>query len=156
MHLRPYRAEDLPALTQLFHATVHTVTAAHYSAEQRAAWAPAEPDLERWRMKLAAEITVLAERAGEMLGFCSWTPEGYLDFLFVHHAHQGKGIARALCAEAERDLVARGVARIHTQASVTAQPFFLRQGFVLVRHQTVTARGVELPNAVMEKRLPSA
>jgi putative acetyltransferase len=153
MHLRPFRADDLPALTQLFHDTIHTVAAAHYSAEQRAAWAPAQPDLERWRAKLAAEITVIAEDASAIVGFCSWTPDGYLDFLFVHHAHQGRGIARALCAEAERDLAGRGVRRIHTQASVTAQPFFLRQGFRVVQPQTVRVRGVDLPNAVMEKLL---
>jgi putative acetyltransferase len=153
VNLRPYRQEDLPALTRLFHDTIHSVNAAHYTPEQRAAWAPDQPDLERWRAKLGSETVLVAEIAGKLLGFCSWTPDGYIDFLYVHHEHQRQGIAQALYAEAERDLAGRGVGRVHTQASVTAQPFFARHGFRVVQHQTVHVRGCDLPNAVMEKFL---
>lgn len=151
--LRPYHLEDAPVLAQLFRETVHTVNRRDYTPAQAEAWAPAQIDLERWRTKLSGEEVVVAEISGEIVGFCSWTADGYLDFIFVHHAHQRKGIAAALYSAAEQALRARGLTRIHTQASVTAQPFFARQGFTVVKHQLVHVRGVDLPNAVMEKTL---
>ncbi|MBI2517897.1 MAG: GNAT family N-acetyltransferase [Opitutae bacterium] len=151
--LRPYRPEDAPALAQLFRETIHTVNRRDYTPAQVEAWAPAQIDLARWQAKLASEEVVVAEVGGELAGFCSWTADGYLNFIFVHHAQQRKGIAAALYTAAEQALRAQGLARIHTQASVTAQPFFARQGFTVVKHQLVHVRGVDLPNAVMEKSL---
>ncbi len=153
MNLRAYQPDDLPHLARLFRDTIRTVNLGDYTPAQVAAWAPDTPDLERWRTKLAGEETVVAELAGEIVGFCSWEDSGYLDFLYVHQARQRQGVATGLYAAAESALRAKGLARVHTQASVTAQPFFLRQGFRLLRHQTVQVRGVGLPNAVMEKAL---
>lgn len=153
LHLRPPTRADLPAMMALFHASVHAATAADYDARQRAAWAPADPDPGRWQRRLEEQQARIAERADALAGFCTWTQEGYLDLLYVHPGHLRHGVATALCAAAMSDLRARGVTRIHTQASLTAQPFFLRRGFRLVRSQTVHVRGVDLPNAVMEKSL---
>jgi GNAT superfamily N-acetyltransferase len=153
MKLRPYNAADVPLIARLYHETIHTVNLGDYTREQVDAWAPEQPDLERWGQKLATEEVVVAELAGEIVGFCSWDPGGYLDFLYVHHAHQRKGVAAALYTAAESAMRVRGLRHIHTQASITAQPFFLRQGFRVVRKQLVQVRGVELPNAVMEKIL---
>jgi putative acetyltransferase len=151
--LRPYRADDLLAIAQLFHATVHEVNCRDYSPVQLDAWAPANADLDRWRKKLAGEDVIVAEQAGALVGFCSWDPTGYLDFLFVHPAQLRQGVASLLYAAAEAAMRAKALPRIHAQVSVTAQPFFLRQGFRVVKHQVVQARGVDLQNAVMEKLL---
>jgi len=151
--LRPYRVADLPAIARLFHDTVHQVNLGDYTPAQVEAWAPSDPDLDRWRQKLAGEEAVVAELAGEVVGFCSWDAEGCLDFLYVHHAHQRKGIAAMLYGAAESALRTRALARVHAQVSLTAQPFFERQGFTVVKRQVVNVRGVDLPNAVMEKPL---
>src|SRR5690606_17866754 len=95
----------------------------------------------------------VAETKGRLSGFCAWTLDGYLDLLFVGPEHVRLGVATALYGVAENDLRARGVQRVHTQASLTAQPFFRRHGFRLINHQIVHMRGVDLPNAVMEKLL---
>jgi GNAT superfamily N-acetyltransferase len=153
MHLRAFTPMDLPAVVGLFHDTIHQVNRADYSDAQVEAWAPAVPNLDRWQEKLASEHVVVAEIDGEIVGFSSWTEDGYLDFLYVHHAHQRKGIATALYGAAEKLLKAKGLARIHTQSSTTAQPFFLQQGFKVAKSQSVVIRGVPLPNAVMEKSL---
>lgn len=151
--LRPYRPFDLPEMIRLFRETIHTVNTRDYTPEQVAAWAPEQIDIGRWTTKLAAQEAVIAEQAGKVAGFCSWDTTGYIDLLYVHHAHQRQGIAALLLAEAEKVLRLRGITRLHTQASVTAQPFFLRQGYRLIKHQLVHVRGVDLPNAVMEKPL---
>lgn len=151
--LRPSRPEDLEQIAALFHASVHQVAGAEYNARQLAAWAPPGIDRDRWRDRLAGVEVVVAESPAGLAGFCAWTVQGYLDLLFVHPACLRRGVATALYGAAEQFLRTHRVPRVHTQASVTAQPFFLRQGFRLVRHQTVNVRGVDLPNAVMEKLL---
>jgi putative acetyltransferase len=151
--LRPYTDGDLPAMMALFRATIHSVCAKDYTPEQLAAWAPPQADAVRWRAKMDVEECVVAELDGAVVGFCSWTDEGCIDFLYVHHKWQGVGIAKALLKRAEDSLRQTGVRRMHTQASLTAQPFFTAQGYTVVRHQVVNVRGVDLPNAVMEKFL---
>ena len=54
MRLRRYRAQDLPALAQLFYDTVHTVNARDYDEGQLNAWAPGEIDEPRWRVREGA------------------------------------------------------------------------------------------------------
>lgn len=153
LSIRPGRPEDVGEMINLFKRSVHEIARADYSPTQLAAWAPESIDPSRWLDRLSAQEIRLAETADQLVGFCTWTADGYLDLLFVHPGHVRRGIARMLYAEAEKSLQERNVTRIHTQASITAQPFFLRQGFHPVKPQTVSVRGVELPNTVMEKRL---
>lgn len=151
--LRPATRNDIPAMMALFHASVHEVAAGDYNQAQRDAWAPDSGEPARWEKRLAEQQVWIAETDGAMSGFCAWTIDGYLDLLFVHPNHTRQGVATALCAKAEYDLRSRGVQRVHTQASITAQPFFNRHGFRLVRHQVVRTRDVSPPNAIMEKPL---
>ena len=151
--LRPNRPDDLEQIAALYHDSIHQVGGADYSTGQLAAWAPPGFDRDRWQHRLAGVEVVVAEIPGGLAGFCAWTVQGYLDLLFVHPACLRRGVATALYAAAEQSFRARHVPRVHTQASITAQPFFLRQGFRLVQHQTVHVRGADLPNAVMEKLL---
>jgi putative acetyltransferase len=151
MQLRAYRPDDVPALIRLFRDTIRTVNLRDYTPVQVRAWAPDEIDETRWRERLAAQQVVVAESEWEVVGFCSWTPEGYLDFLYVHAAFQRKGIATTLYAAAEKALRATGAKRIYAHASITAQPFFLRQGFSIVEHRVVDIRGSKLSHAVVDK-----
>jgi GNAT superfamily N-acetyltransferase len=153
MKLRAYEIGDLPQVAQLFHDTVHQVNLGAYTRQQVDAWAPARIDLEHWGQKLVAQEVIVAERHGAIVGFCSWNAGGCLDFLYVHHVFQRQGIASALFAAAEKSLRAGKHKYVYTHASITAELFFLRQGFRIVKRQVVAVRGVEMPNAVMEKLL---
>ncbi|HVU16969.1 MAG TPA: GNAT family N-acetyltransferase [Candidatus Didemnitutus sp.] len=153
--VRAYRAEDLPAVTRLFHDTVHQVNKADYTQEQIDAWAPSDPDFVRWKQKLGGEEVIVAEHDGQLVGFCSWDNTGTVDFLYVHHQHQRQGIAAVLYAAAERSLRAKALSKVQAHVSLTAQPFFERQGFAPIRSNVVRIGDVELPNTVMEKRLPA-
>ncbi len=46
-----------------------------------------------------------------------------------------------------------GVRRLYSEASHLARAFFERQGWSVVREQTVSPRGVPMTNFVMEKIL---
>lgn len=146
--LRAYRSEDCPLLLRLFYDTVHTVNVRNYTEEQCNVWATGQEDAARWNASLLAHTTVVAEWDGRIAGFGDMDDTGYLDRLYVSKDHQGLGIATAICEYLEQTVKA-SVYTIH--ASITAKPFFLRQGYNVVREQQVERRGVMLTNYVMEK-----
>ena len=149
MELRLYRSEDCPALAQIFYDTVHTVNARDYTPEQLDAWADGHVDLDAWNTSFLAHHTLVAEENGEILGFADMDGAGYLDRLYVHKDHQGRGVATALCSTLE---AACPVKNFTTHASLTARPFFESRGYQVLRRQTVVRHGIPLDNYVMEKR----
>ena len=148
--IRVYAPVDLGRLVELFTATVRVVNARDYAAEQVAAWAPIPPDLDRWRTRLAAQRVWVAEIDGELAGFCSLEGEDYVDFLYIDQRFQRRGVARGLLSHAEEQAGGQG-RRFHTQASITAKPFFEKMGYVVRSAQEVEVRGVKLRNFIMEK-----
>jgi len=154
MRLRAATADDAATLAAIYHDTIHRVNCRDYTPAQCHAWAPPESrDPEGWVRKQASRLTLVAEEAGQLVGFGELEPAGHIDCFYVHHAWQRRGVGRRLLAELEETARRQGVDRVYLEASVTAQPFFLAQGYCVVRHQQVERRGEWLANAVMEKRL---
>ena len=152
--IRPYRPADAIGLATLFHRAVQEGTVQHYSPEQRRAWCDAPPTSAGWRARVEEAETIVAEQSGKHLGFMTMDMEtGYLDFAYVAPEVMGKGVAATLYAVIEGRARAHGLARLETEASLLAQPFFKRQGWRLVKRQEVERDGVLIPNAVMQKRL---
>ena len=148
--LRPYAPEDCQALCTLLINTVHTVNAADYTAEQLYAWTSGVSAASLHRA-LSAHYSLVAVEQGEIVGFGDIDETGYLDHLYVHHAHQHRGIATALCDALERHVPG---AALTTHASITARPFFEKRGYAVVRAQQVSRKGILLSNFVMCKARP--
>ncbi|MNV94236.1 putative acyltransferase [compost metagenome] len=72
---------------------------------------------------------------------------------FVAPALAGQGVARALMAHIHAQAAQRGIAQLHAHVSLTAEPFFAAQGFVVQERQQVERAGVVLRNARMAKTL---
>lgn len=148
MMLRPYRKEDCEQTARLFYETVHAVNAKDYAPRQLAAWAPAVPQPEAWHASFCGHYALVAEEDGAVIGFGDIDATGYLDRLYVHKGHQGRGVATALCDALEQYAAGRPVT-VH--ASITARPFFEKRGYRVCRRQQVLRAGVALTNFVMEK-----
>ncbi len=153
MKIRAYEAKDAHEISQLFYETVHAVNRADYSPEQLHGWAPEAPDSTLWHARMQSRCTLLAEEEGEVLAFAELEKDGHLDMFYCHQDHVGQGVGSRLYQAVEHKAREWKLARIFTEASITACPFFERQGFVTVREQTVTRHGVDLTNFVMEKTL---
>lgn len=151
MKIRKYKAKDCAALSRLFYETVHFVNCADYTKEQLDAWATGQVDLEEWNQSFLEHITLVAEEEGEVVGFADMARDGYLDRLYVHKDHQRQGIAGALCGALEQ-AVPREIYTAY--ASITAKPFFEKQGYQAVRENQVQRGGVILRNYLMRKRSP--
>jgi len=151
--LRRYRAEDLYALIELFRGTVHAINAKDYTQEQLDAWAPVDIDAERWGAKLLQYYTMVAEMDGILCGFADIDGTGYFDHLFVHKDYQGRGIAKELVKAVEAFAIQSKAETITVNVSITARPFFLKQGYELVKQQEVEYNGQRFTNYAMQKKV---
>jgi GNAT superfamily N-acetyltransferase len=113
------------------------------------------PDQQAWhaRMSEPDRLTLVAQEDDEVVGFAELEDDGHLDMLYLHEDAVGWGVGRRLYEAVEGEARGWGVGRIFTEASVTARPFFERNGFRVVREQRVLCRGVEMTNFAMEKPL---
>ena len=147
MIIRKYKPSDCPELIDLFYNTVHTVNSKDYTKEQLDAWATGKADREKWNRSLLEHYSFVAVEDEVIVGFGDMDKTGYIDRLFVHKDHQGKGIATAICNKLEQ--MAPG--NIITHASITAKPFFEKRGYKVVNEQRVKRQGIFLTNYIMEK-----
>ena len=153
VRIRSYEAGDAPVLARLFYETVHAVNRADYSPEQLQAWAPEVPDPEAWHTRMSSRCTLVVEEDGAAVGFAELERDGHLDMLYLRKDTVGRGVGSRLYLAVEQVARERGLGRIFTGASITARPFFERQGFHVVDEQVVTRRGARLTNFAMEKSL---
>ncbi len=151
MKIRQYRSADCAALMDLFYQTVHTVCAKDYTPAQLDAWAPKQADRAAWDKKFRSQTTLVAEDDGKaVLGFGAIGEDGYLDLLYVHRDHQGRGVGAVLCDFLEGLYPAE---RVTVHASETARPFFEHRGYRVTAPQQTERRGQSLTNYAMEKEL---
>ena len=153
MLVRDYVRGDAAAIVRLFYETVHSVNSADYSAEQVRAWAPELPDPAAWHERMARRCTLVAEDNGKVVAFAELERNGRLDMLYCRSDVVRRGIGARLYEAVERKARELGLRSISTQASITARPFFERQGFRVLERKTVLRQGVELTCFAMEKQL---
>jgi putative acetyltransferase len=153
MQARQFCSADAAAIATLFRDTIRRINRKDYSEEQVRAWAPDEIDVATWAEKLANRYSVVVESDGIIVGFGDIEADGHLDHLYVHADHLGCGIGRMLLAALEAEARQRGIARLFTEASITARAFFAHYGFALIAEQVVVCRGVEFVNFRMDKQL---
>ena len=151
--IRYYEAGDALQIARLFYETVRSMNRADYSEEQVRAWAPAIPDPREWHHRMTGCKTLVAEEGGEVVGFCELEEDGHLDMFYLRKDVAGRGIGRLLYEATEQAARGWDLGRVFTEASVTARPFFERQGFRVLGERRVLRLGVELTNFAMEKPL---
>lgn len=150
---RQATSDDLGEILQLFEETIQTVNANDYSPEQITVWKNGALRRERWLKKIAEQYFLLAEIDSSLAGFGSITHDGYLDFLYVSRKHQRIGVAKTLYNQLEKFARENHVGRIISEVSITAKPFFQKQGFIFFHEQQVNIDGVKLTNYKMMKEV---
>lgn len=153
MHLRPYHSADAEALAWVFRDAVTRTGATAYDPAQVAVWVSSAADLETFRHRLGEGLTLLALDQDRPVAFAQLHPEDHLELLYTASAAGRRGYATALYAALEAHARARGVSRLHTEASRIACPFFCKMGFAVVAVETVVRHGVAFERIRMAKWL---
>lgn len=152
VEIRKYKTSDCKQIAELFFETVHAVNAKDYTKAQLDAWASGDIDFAVWNESFLQNHTLVAVEKGEIVGFGDMRADGYLDRLYVHKDHQGKGIATAILHEIEQHALLLGVSHFATHASITAVEFFKKRGYQIIRENTVVRNGETLKNFFAEKQ----
>ena len=155
IRLRPFRAGDAEALSELFFVSVHDIAGAHYSIEQVRAWAPAPPDpvLVRRRARDGRTLLVAVGPDNRPLAYGDVEADGHIDHVYCHPLYTRSDTARALYGALEDVARRGGVGRLYVEASEPARRFFERRGFSVDQRRDFTVRGVMIHNYRMEKPL---
>lgn len=150
MDLRRATLADLDQVRQLFFDTVTTVNSVDYNPEQVKAWSSGYDNIKRWTNRITEQHFFVADINGVIAGFASITADGYLDVLFVHKDFQRRGVALSLLNQIKKVARIQEINRITSDVSITARPFFEKQGFSIVAAQQVALNGVVFDNFKME------
>jgi putative acetyltransferase len=159
MQIRPFQIGDEPALWEVFRSAIYGTAAADYTPEQIAAWAPVPPDAERWAERMRGIQPFVAEQDDQIIGYADVQDDGYIDHFFVASDRARQGVGSLLMKHIHTTAMARGIAQLSSDVSITARPFFEKWGFVVLEPQSITVRGVTMTNYRMLKPLgaiPSA
>jgi putative acetyltransferase len=148
---RLYRPEDLDAAIAVFQCAVRGIASKDYDQQQILAWS--QVDRQRWQPRLNDSKVWLAELDRRIVGIISLEANGHLDLLFTDAEYQRRGVATALYSTLEQWARENGVTSMVTEASITAKPFFIHQGFDVIAQQLVQVRGQAFINYQMQKVL---
>lgn len=151
--IRLFEAQDAEQIARLFHTTVREVNLQHYSSNQVRAWAPDDIHFRNWVEACSNRFTYVADDEGVIAGFGELEPDGHIDCFYCHKNYQRCGIGSQIYRAIEAKAIELSVHRLFTEASITAKPFFQRQGFSVVKEQQVTRRDETFINYAMEKFL---
>ena len=152
--VRKYKPEDSQALADIYYNTIHQINIQHYTEQQVKAWAP-EASLESsgWVKKFEKTKPLVAMIGEIIVGFVEFEPNGHIDCFYCHHKYIGCGVGSTLMESVYEIAIQKEIKRIFAEVSITARPFFEKQGFTVAEEQTVVLRGVKFINYKMEKYL---
>lgn len=142
---------DADEFMDLYESTVRNVNSADYSPAQITAWLSGMRNIELWHKKILRQYFLKALIEGRIVGFASLEDNGYLDYMYVHKDCQGIGVARSLLQELEDRAVGLGLKKIWAHVSLTARPFFRKNGFSVTREFVTEKDGVRFEDCEMTK-----
>ncbi|MBI1418533.1 MAG: GNAT family N-acetyltransferase [Limimaricola sp.] len=128
--IRPVRADDAPAVWQVFQRAVHEGAAGHYTAEQLHDWAPSAEIPEGYAPWLLRHHTLVADEDGQITGFFMLEESGYLNMAFVLPERRGSGLAARLYEMTLAHARAEGMTHLTVWASRMFHRFLRRRGWV--------------------------
>jgi len=150
--IREYLPEDLPAVVAIYREAVQQIALSCYTVAQVAAWSAfAETDRDLRPLLAQGYRLVMENEAGGIDAFAVLDPADYVSLLYSRVSRRGHAarLLNALEIEARR----RGIARLHTAASLVSHPLFLRHGYAVEHPETVERIGVSFDRYRMSKRL---
>lgn len=150
--IRSGKAGDGEALASIFCAAIMQSAASHYTPEQRWAWSSGLTAATFESRIGLLEFRIAETEAGEPVGFAALNPmTTELDYLYVHPAMSGRGVATMLfnnLLDRAREL---GLKSMYVIGSLNAAAFYKAVGFIETERLVRTRENIDLPCLRMER-----
>lgn len=153
MRLRLAQPSDLSQMQQLYVDTIRSVCDKDYTQEQIAVWTSTVENTRRWHDVMASQLVFIAEKNNKIVGYGTLHNSNYIDFFYIHKDFQRQGVANQILSQIETQARMNGTATLTSDVSITARPFFEKNGFKVLKEQINIRKGIELINFKMEKIL---
>ena len=151
MKIREANENDLSQITQLFFDTVNTVNKKDYSKEQIAVWSASSQNVDFWLNCIVSQFFIVLVKDDLIIGFASLDNNACVDFMYVHKDFQHIGVATELLDALESEAYEKGFTGIWSDVSITAKPFFFKNGFNEKEEYIKRLQEVEFENTIMIK-----
>lgn len=150
--LREYMPDDLPGVIAVYREAVRQIAPSLYTPDQVNAWA-AFADGEELPAMMSQGYRLVIESDAGIEAFALLDPADYVSLLYCRPRASRQGHAARLLDAMEAEANHRGIARVHTAASLISHPFFLRHGYTVDSPERVERNGVDFDRYRMSKRL---
>jgi putative acetyltransferase len=140
-------------MQQLYVDTIQSVCRQDYTQEQINVWISSVENTARWLNIINNQWVLLAKINNHLLGYGTLKDSHYIDLFYVHKEFLRQGIAGKLLEQLESQALKSQTEWLTADVSITAKPFFERNGFRVIAEQKNIIKKVELINFKMGKRL---
>ena len=151
MTFRNATLNDIDEMQQLYVDTIKTICKNDYDESQVDAWSSSTENKQRWLDLVNNQFVLLAEIDNQIVGYGTLKEENYIDFFYVHKDFQKQGIAQKILTELENKAKNANTRSLTSDISITAKPFFEKNGFKVIIKQSHIRKNVELVNYKMIK-----
>lgn len=155
IRIRLAKDTDYIAIARMHRSTIRSVNAKDYPARTIRAWS-GMAKVARLRASAPKAKRWVAVENGKVVGFCDHFGTCSVRALYVHKKHQGKGIGAKLLKVVEASLKRSGCKAITIESTITAQPFYAKQGYKTIRRKQTWFRkmpNIKIPVYQMRKLL---
>lgn len=153
MKFRTAVFSDLEEMKQLYADTIQCVCNSDYNEEEREEWSSSVNQTDRWNEMIKKQYVLIAEINSQIAGFAALKDENYIDFFYVHKDFQRMGIAQELLNKIQDRASGSGTEVLTSDISITAKPFFEKNGFAAEARQENIRGNLVLVNYKMKKNL---
>lgn len=157
--IRPAEFADAEAIVRVHFEAVRRTAAGFYPTEVVESWSR-QPDERRFanvRTAIAegSKRLIVADQGGAVVAFGAITvSSGEIGAVYVHPSAGRRGVGGLVLAELERLALAHGLAALHLNASVNAEAFYSRHGYLVTGRGTHSLpNGIEMSCVMMNKSL---
>ncbi|MCI9846590.1 GNAT family N-acetyltransferase [Flavobacterium pectinovorum] len=153
MNFKKATISDLAEMQKLYIETIQSVCKNDYNPEQIEAWIYGVKNTDRWIDVINTQFVLLAIIEKQITGFGTLKDTNYIDFFYIHKNFQRQGIADKILNALEVEARNHGSKTLTSDISITAKPFFEKNGFIVKTEQKNIRLNTELINYKMEKKL---